>query len=62
MTLGGTLITLKGANAIFKGKAEFELVTFGGKPCGYRANIAGGVVLENATLVELCKLVVDNLG
>jgi hypothetical protein len=45
MALGGTLITLNGANTIFTEKATFESVIFAGKPCGYRATISNNVVL-----------------
>jgi hypothetical protein len=61
MAWKGTLVTLEGANTIFKDKAQFESVIFAGKPCGYKATITGGVVLENTTLVELCRLVLGNL-
>jgi hypothetical protein len=61
MAWKGTLITLEGANAIFEDKAQFESVVFAGKPCGYRAKIGDGVVLESTTLVELCRLVLGNL-
>ena len=61
MAWKGTLITLEGANAIFKDKAEFESVVFAGKPCGYRAITSDGIVLESTTLVELCRLALNNL-